>query len=166
MLNLVLFGPPGAGKGTQSNLLIERYNLVHLSTGDILREEIAVATALGLEAKSLMDRGDLVPEFEKVAFRLKKGTISEILETEFGFHIIQLIERRGEQINVRHILLKPKVLSSELIELKKEGKTTTLPGLNFSTLTSLSLNKYKSPPSYFSLHWKHRKLYLICCFHH
>ena len=62
MLNLILFGPPGAGKGTQSNLLIERYNLVHLSTGDILREEIAVATALGLEAKSLMDRGDLVPD--------------------------------------------------------------------------------------------------------
>ena len=62
MLNLVLFGPPGAGKGTQSNLLIERYNLVHLSTGDILREEIAVATTLGLEAKSLMNRGDLVPD--------------------------------------------------------------------------------------------------------
>ena len=62
MLNLVLFGPPGAGKGTQSNLLIERYNLVHLSTGDILREEIAIGTILGLEAKSLMDRGDLVPD--------------------------------------------------------------------------------------------------------
>lgn len=62
MLNLVLFGPPGAGKGTQSNLLIKRYNLVHLSTGDILREEIEIGTALGLEAKSLMDKGDLVPD--------------------------------------------------------------------------------------------------------
>jgi len=62
MLNLVLFGPPGAGKGTQANLLIEKYNLVHLSTGDILRGEITVGTALGLEAKSLMDRGDLVPD--------------------------------------------------------------------------------------------------------
>lgn len=62
MLNLVLFGPPGAGKGTQSNLLIEKYNLVHLSTGDILRGEIAAGTALGLEAKTLMDRGDLVPD--------------------------------------------------------------------------------------------------------
>ena len=62
MLNLVLFGPPGAGKGTQSNLLIKRYNLVHLSTGDILREEIAIGTVLGLEAKSLMDKGDLVPD--------------------------------------------------------------------------------------------------------
>ena len=60
MLNLVLFGPPGAGKGTQSNLLIERYNLVHLSTGDILRAEISEGTTLGLEAKALMDNGDLV----------------------------------------------------------------------------------------------------------
>ena len=62
MLNLVLFGPPGAGKGTQSNLLIDKYNLVHLSTGDILRSEIAAGTTLGLEAKALMDRGDLVPD--------------------------------------------------------------------------------------------------------
>jgi len=62
MLNLVLFGPPGAGKGTQANLLIEKYNLIHLSTGDILRGEIATGTTLGLEAKSLMDRGDLVPD--------------------------------------------------------------------------------------------------------
>tara|TARA_B110000902_G_scaffold211982_1_gene242930 strand:- start:1720 stop:2292 length:573 start_codon:yes stop_codon:yes gene_type:complete len=62
MLNLVLFGPPGAGKGTQSNLLIDKYNLVHLSTGDILRGEIAAGTALGMKAKTLMDRGDLVPD--------------------------------------------------------------------------------------------------------
>jgi len=62
MLNLVLFGPPGAGKGTQSNLLIDKYNLVHLSTGDILRGEIAAGTALGMEAKTLMDKGDLVPD--------------------------------------------------------------------------------------------------------
>ena len=62
MLNLVLFGPPGAGKGTQSNLLIDKYNLVHLSTGDILRGEITAGTTLGLEAKALMDKGDLVPD--------------------------------------------------------------------------------------------------------
>lgn len=62
MLNLVLFGPPGAGKGTQSEKLIERYGLVHLSTGDILRSEVANKTALGLEAKKLMDQGLLVPD--------------------------------------------------------------------------------------------------------
>jgi len=54
-----------------------------------------------------VNRGELVPEFEASAFKLRKGEVSEVVETKFGFHIIQLIERRGEQINVRHILLKP-----------------------------------------------------------
>ncbi|PRY55082.1 adenylate kinase [Arcticibacter pallidicorallinus] len=62
MLNLVLFGPPGAGKGTQSQKLIEKYKLVHLSTGDILRSEISNGTELGTEAKKLMDQGLLVPD--------------------------------------------------------------------------------------------------------
>ncbi len=62
MLNIVLFGPPGAGKGTQSQKLIDQYQLIHLSTGDLLRGEIAQGTALGLEAKKLMDHGILVPD--------------------------------------------------------------------------------------------------------
>ena len=62
MLNLVLFGPPGAGKGTQSQKLIEKYKLVHLCTGDILRNEISNGTELGTEAKKLMDQGLLVPD--------------------------------------------------------------------------------------------------------
>jgi adenylate kinase len=60
MLNLVLFGPPGAGKGTQSENLINKYGLVHLSTGDILRSEIARGSELGRKAKAIMDRGELV----------------------------------------------------------------------------------------------------------
>ncbi|QMU27579.1 adenylate kinase [Adhaeribacter radiodurans] len=62
MLNIVLFGPPGAGKGTQSQKLIDTYNLIHLSTGDLLRSEIAAGTELGLRAKKLMDQGTLVPD--------------------------------------------------------------------------------------------------------
>jgi adenylate kinase len=62
MLNLVLFGPPGSGKGTQSAKLIEKYQLKHLSTGDILRGEIAAKTQLGLEAKKRMDKGELVSD--------------------------------------------------------------------------------------------------------
>lgn len=62
MLNIVLFGPPGAGKGTQSQKLIARYHLVHLSTGDLLRAQIAQGTELGLTAKKLMDEGLLVPD--------------------------------------------------------------------------------------------------------
>src|SRR4030042_2927173 len=62
MLNIVLFGPPGAGKGTQAAKIIEQYGLVHLSTGDILRGELASQTKLGLEAKKYMDKGELVPD--------------------------------------------------------------------------------------------------------
>lgn len=62
MFNIVLFGPPGAGKGTQSENLINKYGLVHLSTGDLLRSEIARGTDLGLKAKAIMDRGDLVSD--------------------------------------------------------------------------------------------------------
>lgn len=62
MLNLVLFGPPGAGKGTQAEFLIDSFGLIHLSTGDLLRSEIADGTELGLKAKSFMDKGELVPD--------------------------------------------------------------------------------------------------------
>ncbi|MFM1998162.1 MAG: hypothetical protein RL204_109 [Bacteroidota bacterium] len=62
MLNIVLFGPPGAGKGTQSENLIARYQLVHLSTGDIFRYNIKGETELGKLAKSFMDKGELVPD--------------------------------------------------------------------------------------------------------
>ncbi len=62
MLNIVLFGPPGAGKGTQSEKIIEKYKLKHLSTGDILRSEIAEQTALGVKAKQCTDKGELVPD--------------------------------------------------------------------------------------------------------
>jgi adenylate kinase len=62
MFNIILFGPPGSGKGTQSEKIVEKFGLVHLSTGNLLRQEIADKTPLGLEAKKFMDRGQLVPD--------------------------------------------------------------------------------------------------------
>lgn len=62
MFNLILFGPPGSGKGTQSDYIVEKYGLIHLSTGNLLREEIAQETPLGIEAKNFMDNGQLVPD--------------------------------------------------------------------------------------------------------
>ena len=62
MFNIILFGPPGSGKGTQSEKLISKYGLKHLSTGDLLRTEISTQTPLGLEAKNFMDKGQLVPD--------------------------------------------------------------------------------------------------------
>ncbi|MDB5210162.1 MAG: adenylate kinase [Sediminibacterium sp.] len=75
MFNIILFGPPGSGKGTQSEKLIAAYGLKHLSTGDLLRSEIAKQTVLGLEAKSIMDRGQLVPDAVVV------GMISSALDS-------------------------------------------------------------------------------------
>lgn len=62
MLNIVLFGPPGAGKGTQAEKLVQKYKLVHLSTGDILRGELKAETTLGKEARKFMEKGELVPD--------------------------------------------------------------------------------------------------------
>jgi len=77
MLNLVLFGPPGAGKGTQADLLIEKFNLIHLSTGDLLRNQIAAETELGLEAKTYIDKGFLAPDsivISMIKSKLKENT--------------------------------------------------------------------------------------------
>jgi len=75
MFNIILFGPPGSGKGTQSQRLIEKYGLKHLSTGDLLRSELALQTPLGIEAKNFMDKGQLVPDEVVI------GMISTALET-------------------------------------------------------------------------------------
>ncbi|HMR91515.1 MAG TPA: adenylate kinase [Chitinophagaceae bacterium] len=62
MFNLILFGPPGSGKGTQSEKIVEKYGLVHLSTGDLLRRERKLKTPLGIEAQQFIDKGQLVPD--------------------------------------------------------------------------------------------------------
>ena len=62
MINLILFGPPGSGKGTQAAKLVEKYDLLHISTGDLFRYEMGNNTPLGQEAKSYMEKGELVPD--------------------------------------------------------------------------------------------------------
>lgn len=82
MLNIVLFGPPGAGKGTQSAKLVEKFQLVHLSTGDIFRNNIINETELGKLAKSYIDKGNLVPD--EVTINMLESEVSKI-ETPKGF---------------------------------------------------------------------------------
>ena len=82
MINLVLFGPPGAGKGTQAEGLVEKYNLYHLSTGDVFRYNIGQKTDLGLLAKSYMDKGDLVPD--EVTISMLKSEVEKQKDAE-GF---------------------------------------------------------------------------------
>jgi len=73
MINLILFGPPGSGKGTQAAKLVEHYNLYHISTGDMFRSEIGNKTELGLLAKSYIDKGELVPD--KVTINMLKSRV-------------------------------------------------------------------------------------------
>ena len=82
-MRLVLLGPPGAGKGTLAELLKERFGLLHISTGDILREEIKNKTRLGLEAKNFIDRGGLVPD--EVVTRIIEDRLAHDKRTEKGF---------------------------------------------------------------------------------
>ena len=76
MLNIVLFGPPGAGKGTQAAKLVEKYNLTHLSTGDVFRYNIKNETELGTLAKSYMDEGNLVPD--EVTIKMLESEVDKV----------------------------------------------------------------------------------------
>jgi len=132
MLNIVLFGPPGAGKGTQSQKLIDKYNFVHLSTGDLLRAEIAEGTELGLKAKSLIDQGILVPD--EVVIGIIENKIKEN-PSAFGFifdgfpRTVPQAEALDRLLNQRQIPIKKMIaLEVEDEELKKRilerGKTS------------------------------------------
>jgi len=112
-ISQIVVTPEVSEEQTQSikdklNLYRERvYAGEDFKTLAILYSDDIVSSKNGGEL-GYVNRGDLVPEFERAAFKLKEGEISEIVVTKFGMHIIQLIDRKGEQINVRHILLKPK----------------------------------------------------------
>lgn len=83
MLNLVLFGPPGSGKGTQAARLVQKYNLEHVSTGNLLRAEKSAGTPLGLEAKKFMDAGELVPD--SVVIGMINNKLAEKASSVNGF---------------------------------------------------------------------------------
>tara|TARA_B100000700_G_C14961364_1_gene816639 strand:+ start:889 stop:1461 length:573 start_codon:yes stop_codon:yes gene_type:complete len=119
MLNLVLFGPPGAGKGTQANLLIERYNLLHLSTGDILRGEIANQTELGLKAKKIMDAGNLVPD--EVVIGMIESKIENHPNVN-GFIFDGFPRTKAQAIALDNLLKNKGTLISAMISLKVEGQ--------------------------------------------
>ena len=111
MLNIVLFGPPGAGKGTQANKLIDKYGLVHLSTGDVFRANIKGETALGKLAKSYMDKGNLVPD--EVTIKMLESEVNIRPEAK-GF-IFDGFPRTIPQADALENLLKSKDTSVSLM---------------------------------------------------
>jgi len=162
MFNLILFGPPGSGKGTQSEKLIAKYNLKHLSTGDLLRSEIAKKTPLGLEAKKFMDKGQLVPDEVVI------GMISSALDANpniVGFlfdgfprtskqaeALDNLLELKNISINV---MLALNVTEEELVKrLVKRGETSGRPDDNNEQVIRTRIHEYNKKTSAVADHYK------------
>ena len=135
MVNIIMFGPPGSGKGTQSKLLQERFNLIHLSTGDVCREEIKLATPEGLEAKRLIDGGNFFPD--KLAYRIVEKFLDQnskargIVYDGIPRHIGQtdnfadmLAERQGNVDLVIELKVEEEILIQRLL---KRGESSGRP---------------------------------------
>lgn len=142
MLNIVIFGPPGSGKGTQSEKIIEKYGLVHISTGEILRKEIKDDSDLGKIAKSFIDKGELVPDQTIIEILEKKlESLSNVKGVIFdGFPrtvdqavaLKKMLQRHGEDVNV---MLNLEVDRQELIaRLLKRGQVSGRSDDNLETI--------------------------------
>ena len=155
MLNLVLFGPPGAGKGTQADFLIEKFKLIHLSTGDLLRSQIAAETTLGIEAKSYMDKGFLVPD--SIVIGMIKSKLSE--NKDANGYIFDGFPRTVEQAKALDELLNENetpvsgmlcllVENEELIKrLLFRGKTSGRPDDQDVSIIENRINVYQEKTS-------------------
>ena len=162
MFNLILFGPPGSGKGTQSEKLITKYNLKHLSTGDLLRSEIAKKTPLGVEAKKFMDKGQLVPDEVVI------GMISDALDNHPGVvgflfdgfprtatqadALDKLLELKNLSINV---MLALDVTEEELVKrLVKRGETSGRPDDDNEHVIKTRIQEYHKKTAPVADHYK------------
>ena len=121
----ILFGPPGAGKGTQAGAMVERYHLCHLSTGELLRSEIAAGTELGMQAKALIENGNLVPdEVVEGMIEAKFNSVKDVngfLLDGFPRTLAQadalkaMLERRGESVTACVSIMIPDAMVHERI---------------------------------------------------
>jgi len=156
MLNIIICGAPGCGKGTQSDLIVEKYMLKHLSTGDLLRAEIANQSELGIEAESYISKGNLVPD--KMIFDILSKAIEEQTKNNKGI-ILDGFPRNVEQAEALETLMAKlnkettllvdlKVDNDELINrLLKRGETSGRSDDNLQTIKKrLEVYECKTAP--------------------
>ncbi|HXS36715.1 MAG TPA: adenylate kinase [Flavipsychrobacter sp.] len=165
MFNLILFGPPGSGKGTQSSNIVQHYRLLHVSTGDLLRDEVSRQTPLGVEAKKYMDQGLLVPD--EVVIGMISSKIDESPDAR-GFifdgfprtraqaeALDKLLEFKNTQI---HLVLSLEVPEEELMKrLIGRGETSGRSDDNEEIITKrIKEYRAKTEPvaSYYNSHGK------------
>ncbi len=132
-MNLILFGPPGAGKGTQAKILIDKFNIAQISTGEMLREEVNSNTVLGKAAKSIMDKGDLISD-EIIMSMIEKRITKKDCKNGFildGFprtlkqakHLDELLKKINLKINeVIEISVDEDLLLKRIINRASESK--------------------------------------------
>ena len=162
MFNLILFGPPGSGKGTQSEKLVAKYQLKHLSTGDLLRYEIHHQTPLGLEAKNFMDKGQLVPD--EIVIGMISSAIDSNPETKGllfdGFPrtsaqaeaLDKLLDYKKTAIS---IMLALDVSEEELVKrLLKRGETSGRSDDNNDTVIRARIVEYQKKTTLVADHYK------------
>lgn len=169
MLNIVIFGAPGSGKGTQSDLIKERYNLAHISTGDVLREEMKNETELGKVAKGYIEKGQLLPDdlicdmLDKVLDRLPEDTKGVIFDG-FPRTIPQaealegILQKRGWDVS---ILLDLQVEDEELVKrLIERGKNSGRADDNEETIKS-RLKVYHTQTAPLAEHYKKKGKHVV-----
>ena len=151
-MKLILFGPPGAGKGTQAKIIISKYNIVQISTGDMLREEVKLATDLGKAAKVKMDKGNLVPDdiiMSMIEKRIKKQ------DCKNGFILDGFPRTFKQAVKLDMILDKLKIKIDKVIEIdvnedlllkritKRAAESETLRGDDNSEILKNRISIYK-----------------------
>lgn len=164
MFNLILFGPPGSGKGTQSEKIVKQFGLIHLSTGDLLRREIAEKTPLGQEASRFMEKGQLVPDEVVI------GMIGSSLEKHAGAkgflfdgfpRTVAQAEALDKLLALKRTAIR-KVLALEVSEeelvkrLLKRGETSSRPDDKDERIIRNRLQVYKNETEAVGEHYKQR----------
>jgi len=152
MKNIVLFGPPGAGKGTQADLLKSKYDLIHISTGDVFRFNIKNETALGILAKSYMDKGNLVPD--QVTIDMLKAEVNNNPDSK-GFIFDGFPRTESQAASLDEFLQKKNTSISGMVALEvpenllverllNRGKTSGRPDDQDESKIRNRFNEYES----------------------
>ena len=173
MFNIVIFGKPGSGKGTQANFLKEKYNLYHISTGDLFRKNISNQTKLGIEAKSYLDNGDLVPDSVTIKM-LENEVISNKEANGYIFDGFPRTLNQAESLDDFLSSINLKINATIALDVKEDelitrlldrGKTTNRSDdqdiekiknrfNEYNTKTSILINFYSKQDKFFSVDGK------------
>ena len=133
MINLILFGKPGSGKGTQAEFVKKKYDLIHISTGDVFRYNISKQTELGILAKSYMEKGELVPD--GVTIQMLEAEVNKKYEVTFGRHVRELAKIRDKAIDKGNLTA---AVAAEVQRGRAAGLYVERKEIRTGTLDSLS----------------------------